>query len=149
MAGARAAGAVVALPGAVHLLAGVRLRVCGSRCTRKAGARSASWLRNYEFLFADPSFQKALGKPPLRRRNRRTEPRSRAGAEPLHPGQRGALRSVLFLPVLIPLVAAASIFLFIFLPGVGLLDHYFAKLGRRGRETGSATRTWRSSPSWA
>jgi sn-glycerol 3-phosphate transport system permease protein len=42
------------------------------------------------------------------------------------------LRSVLFLPVLVPLVAAASIFLFIFLPGVGLLDFYLAKLGFAG-----------------
>jgi sn-glycerol 3-phosphate transport system permease protein len=31
--------------------------------------------------------------------------------------------------VLVPLVAVASLFLFIFLPGVGLLDHYLAKLG--------------------
>lgn len=41
------------------------------------------------------------------------------------------LRAAFFLPVLIPLVAAASLFLFIFLPNVGLLDHhlgrYFAK----------------------
>jgi sn-glycerol 3-phosphate transport system permease protein len=43
-----------------------------------------------------------------------------------------ALRAVLFLPVLVPLVAPASIFLFIFLPGVGLLDHYLAKLGVQG-----------------
>jgi sn-glycerol 3-phosphate transport system permease protein len=42
------------------------------------------------------------------------------------------LRSILFLPVLVPLVAAASIFLFIFLPGVGLLDYYLAKLGFQG-----------------
>jgi sn-glycerol 3-phosphate transport system permease protein len=42
------------------------------------------------------------------------------------------LRAVLFLPVLIPMVAAASIFLFIFLPGVGLIDHYLAKLGVTG-----------------
>jgi sn-glycerol 3-phosphate transport system permease protein len=42
------------------------------------------------------------------------------------------LRAILFLPVLIPLVAAASIFLFLFLPGVGLLDHYLGKLGIAG-----------------
>jgi sn-glycerol 3-phosphate transport system permease protein len=42
------------------------------------------------------------------------------------------LRAVFFLPVLIPLVAAASVFLFIFLPGVGLLDYYLAKLGLQG-----------------
>src|SRR5262249_2538489 len=42
------------------------------------------------------------------------------------------LRSIFFLPVLIPLVAAASLFLFIFLPGVGLLDYFLAKLGVQG-----------------
>jgi len=39
------------------------------------------------------------------------------------------LRSLIFIPVLVPLVAIASLFLFIFLPGVGLLDHYLAMLG--------------------
>ena len=34
-----------------------------------------------------------------------------------------ALRAALFLPVLIPMVAASALFLFIFLPNVGLLDH--------------------------
>lgn len=42
------------------------------------------------------------------------------------------LRSIFFLPVLVPLVAVASLFLFIFLPGVGLIDHYLAKLGIQG-----------------
>lgn len=41
-------------------------------------------------------------------------------------------RTVFFLPSLVPLVAAASLFFFIFLPGVGLLDYYLAKLGMRG-----------------
>lgn len=40
-----------------------------------------------------------------------------------------ALRSVLVMPLLIPLVAAAALFVFIFLPGGGLLDYYLAKLG--------------------
>ncbi|WP_376799722.1 carbohydrate ABC transporter permease [Candidatus Raskinella chloraquaticus] len=38
------------------------------------------------------------------------------------------LRAMLFFPVLVPLVAAASLFLFIFLPGVGLLDYYLGRL---------------------
>ncbi len=42
------------------------------------------------------------------------------------------LRSIFFLPVLVPLVAVASLFLFIFLPGIGLIDHYLAKLGVQG-----------------
>jgi sn-glycerol 3-phosphate transport system permease protein len=39
------------------------------------------------------------------------------------------LRTLIALPMLIPLVAAASLFAFIFLPNAGLLDHYAAWLG--------------------
>ncbi len=39
------------------------------------------------------------------------------------------LRTLLVLPLLIPLVAAASLFVFIFLPGAGLLDYYLARFG--------------------
>jgi len=39
------------------------------------------------------------------------------------------LRTFLVLPLLIPLVAAAALFIFIFLPGGGLLDYYLARLG--------------------
>ena len=39
------------------------------------------------------------------------------------------LRTIVALPLLLPLVAAASLFIFIFLPGAGLLDHYLAPLG--------------------
>lgn len=39
------------------------------------------------------------------------------------------LRTLIALPMLIPLVAAASLFAFIFLPNAGLLDHYLAQLG--------------------
>lgn len=42
------------------------------------------------------------------------------------------LRTVFFFPALVPLVAAASLFFFIFLPGVGLLDYYLARLGLHG-----------------
>jgi sn-glycerol 3-phosphate transport system permease protein len=41
----------------------------------------------------------------------------------------GSLRTLIALPMLIPLVAAASLFIFIFLPGAGLLDYYLAKVG--------------------
>ena len=40
-----------------------------------------------------------------------------------------ALRALVVLPQLIPLVAAAALFSFILLPGEGLLDFYLAKLG--------------------
>jgi sn-glycerol 3-phosphate transport system permease protein len=39
------------------------------------------------------------------------------------------LRTLIALPLLIPLVAAAALFIFIFLPGAGLLDYYLAKFG--------------------
>jgi len=41
------------------------------------------------------------------------------------------LRTVLVMPMLIPLVAAAALFIFIFLPGSGLLDWHLARLGLR------------------
>lgn len=41
-------------------------------------------------------------------------------------------RALFFLPVLLPLVAAASIFLFLFLPNVGLIDYHLAKLAISG-----------------
>lgn len=40
-----------------------------------------------------------------------------------------ALRTVVFFPVLLPLVAAAALFLFVFMPGIGLLDYYLARFG--------------------
>ena len=42
------------------------------------------------------------------------------------------LRAIMLFPSMVPLVAAASLFFFIFLPGVGLFDYYLAKLGLRG-----------------
>jgi sn-glycerol 3-phosphate transport system permease protein len=39
------------------------------------------------------------------------------------------LRTLVVLPLLIPLVAAAALFTFILLPGEGLLDHYLARFG--------------------
>lgn len=42
------------------------------------------------------------------------------------------LRTLIALPMLIPLVAAASLFAFIFLPNAGLLDHYLGWLGLAG-----------------
>jgi sn-glycerol 3-phosphate transport system permease protein len=40
-----------------------------------------------------------------------------------------ALRTLIVMPLLIPLVAAAALFTFILLPGDGLLDFYLARLG--------------------
>ncbi len=55
-----------------------------------------------------------------------------------------ALRTLIALPMLIPLVAAASLFIFIFLPGGGLLDYYLAKLG-----LGLGQTNWLGEPSLA
>jgi sn-glycerol 3-phosphate transport system permease protein len=50
-----------------------------------------------------------------------------------------ALRAAYFLPVLIPLIASASLFLFIFLPNVGLLDFYIGRFF-------ASTPNWLGSP---
>lgn len=42
------------------------------------------------------------------------------------------VRALLLFPSMVPLVAAASLFFFIFLPGVGLFDYYLGKIGVRG-----------------
>ena len=57
-----------------------------------------------------------------------------------------ALRTLVVLPMLIPLVAAAGLFSFILLPGEGLLDHYLAVLAS-ARPIGWVTRRWRWAPS--
>ena len=43
------------------------------------------------------------------------------------------LRTIVVAPLLIPLVAAGALFIFIFLPGEGLLDHYLGRLGIAGQ----------------
>jgi sn-glycerol 3-phosphate transport system permease protein len=42
------------------------------------------------------------------------------------------IRTLLLFPSMIPLVAAAALFFFIFMPGVGLFDYYLARLGLQG-----------------
>ncbi len=38
------------------------------------------------------------------------------------------IRSLLFFPTLVPLIAASALWMFIYFPGIGLLDYYLAKL---------------------
>ncbi len=57
------------------------------------------------------------------------------------------LRTFLVLPMLIPLVAAAALFVFIFLPGAGLLDYYLARFG--GSQLGLGQINWLGDPSLA
>lgn len=42
------------------------------------------------------------------------------------------MRAVFFFPTLLPLVAASAIFLFIFMPRIGLADYYLAKISLKG-----------------
>jgi sn-glycerol 3-phosphate transport system permease protein len=104
-----------------------------------AGPRQESaWigLRNYQALIADPAFRRALGNNLVYAAGTIVPSLLLALAFALILARstrlNAVLRSIFFLPVLIPLVAAASVFLFIFLPGVGLLDYYLAKLGVQG-----------------
>lgn len=93
-------------------------------------------LRNFRVLFDDPAFQHALANnliyafgtvvPSL------VLALSFALALKRSTQLNTLLRSIFFLPVLVPLVAVASLFLFIFLPGIGLIDHYLARLGMQG-----------------
>ena len=88
---------------------------------------------NYARLFADPHFATAV------RNNCSTPPAPSFQAWHWRCCSRWAcvrrraststLRTLFVLPLLIPLVAAASLFIFIFLPGAGLLDYYLAKFG--------------------
>ncbi len=41
------------------------------------------------------------------------------------------IRGLLFLPTLVPLIAASALWIFIFLPGVGLIDYYLGAFGLR------------------
>jgi sn-glycerol 3-phosphate transport system permease protein len=103
-----------------------------------AGSRTASvfGLDNYRALAADPAFRHAVWNNAVYAVGTVVPSLVLALAFALtlirSTRFNALLRSIFFLPVLIPLVAAASLFLFIFLPGVGLLDHYLAKLGVQG-----------------
>jgi sn-glycerol 3-phosphate transport system permease protein len=87
---------------------------------------------NFEAVFADPAFRKALLNnlvyafgtvvPSL------VIALGLALALERSVRVNNVLRAAFFLPALIPLIAAASLFLFIFLPSVGLLDFYLGRL---------------------
>lgn len=88
-------------------------------------------LANYRALFADPAFLKALVNNIVYALG--TAIPSLVIALWLamafaHSTRVNAVfRALVFMPVLIPLVAAASLFMFIFMPGVGLLDFYVSR----------------------
>ena len=130
-------GCVLLAPSAIFLLTFTYwpvIQVLFGSLTVHAFGEGAHWgLENYARLFADPHFTTALC-------NNVTYA---AGtivpslvlallfALVLRESTRlaGILRALIVLPMLIPLVAAASLFIFILLPGAGLLDYYLARFG--------------------
>jgi sn-glycerol 3-phosphate transport system permease protein len=103
--------------------------------TQQRYGQHASWgLENFRRLFADAHFTTALGNTALYAAGTILPSLALALAFALALRQPNrvatVLRTVLVMPQLIPLVAAASLFVFVFLPGEGLLDHYLARLGR-------------------
>lgn len=103
---------------------------------RVGGPQAYVGAQNFLKLFADPAFRKALANnlvyalgtviPSL------VLALGFAMALARSSRVNALFRALFFLPVLIPLVAAASIFLFLFLPNVGLLDYHLAKLALSG-----------------
>lgn len=93
-------------------------------------------LRNYSDLFADKAFLQAVINNLVYAVG--TVPVSMALALLFalalqRSGRANAvMRALLLFPSMVPLVAAASLFFFIFLPGVGLFDYYLGKLGMHG-----------------
>ncbi len=90
-------------------------------------------LGNYSRMFADPHFARAAANNALYALFTVVPSVLLAllFALALREGSRldAVLRTLVVLPLLIPLVAAAGLFTFILLPGEGLLDHYLARLG--------------------
>jgi sn-glycerol 3-phosphate transport system permease protein len=110
------------------------LQVLLSSLTVRSFDSTAHWgIGNYARLFADPHFARAVINNLFYAAG--TIIPSLALALLFALGLRETtrvttvLRTLIALPLLIPLVAAAALFIFIFLPGAGLLDYYLAKLG--------------------
>jgi len=105
----------------------------GSFTVRGFGLNAHAGLSNYARLFADPHFFRAVTNNLIYAAG--TIVPSLTLALALAVALRETtifatvVRTVIVLPLLIPLVAAAALFIFIFLPGGGLLDHYLAPLG--------------------
>ena len=122
--------------------------LAGSFTVHGFGASSHAGLGNYTRLFADPHFFQAITNNLIYAAGTIVPSLTLALAlaVALRESSRVAmlLRTVIALPLLIPLVAAAALFIFIFLPGGGLLDHYLAKLG-----AGWADTNWLGDPSLA
>lgn len=103
-------------------------------------------LANYRAVFLDPSFQRALLNNVIYGLG--TTVPSIALALLLALWVRRStrlnrwLRAALFFPALVPMVAAATLWSFLFMPQVGLIDYYLGKFGLPGV-------SWLGSPYWA
>jgi len=129
--------AALLAPSAVFLLAftywPVLQVLLSSLTVRSFGGAAHPGIGNYARLFADPHFAHAVTNNVLYAAGTIVPSLTLALAFAL--GLREStrvstiLRTLIALPLLIPLVAAAALFIFIFLPGAGLLDYYLGKLG--------------------
>lgn len=125
------------LPSAVFLLAFTYwpvVQVIRTSLTVKGFRGAAHWgFDNYSRLFADPHFSTAVLNNFIYAAGTIVPSMVLAllFAVALRETSRlnSVLRTLVALPMLIPLVAAASLFAFIFLPNAGLLDYYLAKIG--------------------
>jgi len=109
---------------------GVTLR---SLTQQRFGQTAHFGFGNFERLFADPHFTTAMGNTIIYAAGTIVPSLVLALFFALALRESGRLtailRTVLVMPLLLPLVAAAALFVFIFLPGGGLLDFHLAKLG--------------------
>jgi sn-glycerol 3-phosphate transport system permease protein len=148
----RLIGYALLAPSAVFLLGFTYwpvLQVLAGALTVRAFGGAAHWgLGNFTRLLSDPHFARAVENNLVYAAG--TIIPSLTLALALALGLRettrlnALLRTVLVLPLLIPLVAAASLFIFIFLPGAGLLDYYLARFGAGWGQT-----NWLGNPSLA
>ena len=103
---------------------------------RRFGRPAEVSLANYQALFDDDRFWRALENTALYAAGTIGPSLMLALLFALAVQEAGwlssAIRTLLVLPMMVPLVAAAALFTFIFLPGAGLIDHYLYPLGVGG-----------------
>jgi sn-glycerol 3-phosphate transport system permease protein len=129
--------AILLAPSGVFLLAftywPVLQVVLGSLTIQSFGGGATWGAGNYARLFSDPHFTRAVINNLLYAAGTVIPSVTLALGFALAVRQttrfNSLVRTLIALPLLIPLVAAAALFIFIFLPGAGLLDYYLAKLG--------------------
>ncbi len=111
----------------------VALAIIQSLSLTRLGESGGWGFANYARLIADPHFSRAVGNNLIYAAGTilPSIPLALAFALALSESSEIAavLRALVAAPLLIPLVAASSLFAFIYLPGGGLIDFYLAKIG--------------------